>query len=364
MDESAINESVLNNCQIALRQFLDISEITPALGKYGMLTSSDRDFLSEQSPLTRVGKIDYILKILPSKGWNWFENFITALNESVKGTGSAHTDLVRTLRIEELQAKPGRTDLQILVQNEYYRFQASSYATETVLQAKKSNFHHLQATRPDDSAPRESASNALLKIADATHQIKQIVEDTQRQLLVLKNQIELVSFNKSLIQHMKVFRDALMSVQSFYVERFRNCATEKLSGKQLKMAKLIESLTGCDENFDVVKETEEWNKSLKLLEETYEDLEKVLFSLDESQIEQQQLQLKLEGETKEDASKWITDRESIVENGKACFDELVTLIDSNDKKESDLINHVKRRIDAGQKCLDLWRNWVDLRTSL
>jgi len=363
MDKNAINEGALFSCQEMLRKFLDIDRITPALERLDMLTQSDREILSVgSSSLTRIGKIDYLLSILPSKGLNWFENFITALNESVKGTGSAHTDLVRALRREH-RAKRGRIDS--LSQDDYDQSQPSRIASVTGFIAKKSNLHHLQAARSDSASSASPSADVLLKYASATRQIQQIVEDTQRQQQVLKNQIRLVSLNKSLIQHIKMFQDTLMNVQSFYVERFRNHATnEQLSGKQLKMAKLIESLTGCDENFDVVKETEEWIESLKLLEETYEDLEKVLFSLEDSQIEQQQLQFKLEGETKEDASKWIADREGVVENGKACFDELVTLIDSNDTKESDLINNIKRRIDAGKKCLDLWKKWVDLRASL
>jgi len=54
------------------------------------------------------------------------------------------------------------------------------------------------------------------------------------------------------------------------------------------MAKIIENLTGCDENFDLVKEIEEWNKTLKLMEENYDKMKEVLFSLDESQIKWQQ----------------------------------------------------------------------------
>lgn len=373
MDQNTeINESVLLSCQEMLRKFLDIDRITPALENHDMLTRSDREVLSKQSSsLTRVGKIDYFLSILPSKGLNWFEKFITALTESDKGTGSAHTDLVRALRRLQ-RAKRGQIDS--LAQGDYDQSQPSRIASVTGFIAKKSNLHHLQAARPHSaSSASPSVNDVFVKYASATRLIQQIVEDTQkkivedtqRQQLVLKNQIRLVSLNKSLIQHIKMFQDALMNVQSFYVERFRNYAANKqLSGKQLKMAKLIESLTGCDENFDVVKETEEWIESLKLLEETYEDLEKVLFSLEDSQIEQQQLQFKLEGEAKEDASKWIADREGVVENGNACIKELVTLIDRNDTKESDLIDNVKKRIDAGKECLDLWKKWVDLRASL
>jgi len=44
-EENRINESVLFYCHDMFRQFLDITRIIPFLGKYGLLTPSDREVL-------------------------------------------------------------------------------------------------------------------------------------------------------------------------------------------------------------------------------------------------------------------------------------------------------------------------------
>jgi len=287
---------------------------------------------------------------------NWFEKFITALTESAEGTGSAHTDLVRALKREKAKRErvpnpPAQDD----------QFKPSRIANLTGAFVVQSNLSHLQAARTDLVSP---VSPSILRKQEATDQK---IVDLEKKQLALENQIRLVFLNESLIKHMKLFRDSLINVQSLYVNRFRNDKIDKrtlLSKEQVQMAKIIENLTGCDENFDLVKEIEVWNKTLKLMEENYDKMKEVLFSLDESQIKQQQSQLKLEGEAKGKASRWIAERENVVENAIAYSDELIKLIDVNAESDHDLVGYVQKRIDAGKECLDLWKKWVQLTASL
>ena len=363
MDEDTINEEVLFACHRLFRKLLHIEEIVPCLGRYSLLTSDDRDVLLHPHWTPRM-KIDHILNILPRKGRKWFEIFITALTESAEGTGSAHEDLVRALRREKARRVPNLLD-QCDPQDDQY--QPSKIANQTAWFAEKSNVNHLQAAKAGLASP---ASPPVLR----NHaQDQKIVEDKlredlqtlQKRELMLKNQVKLLSLNESLILQMKMFRDSLLNVQRFYVERFRNYKLNKaslLSKAQLQIARMIETLGGFNETIDLGKEIEEWDKSLKLMNENYANMKEVLFSLDDSQIERQQIELKLQGEAKVEAVRWIESRQSVVENGGACYDELVKISDI--KAESDLISHVKKRIEAGKECLNLWKKWVDLRASL
>ena len=358
-DENLINEQVLFACHKMFRKFLDIEEIVPCLGKHDLLTAEDRDVLLHLN-CTRYKKIDHLLNILPRKGREWFEIFIIALTESTEGTGSAHTDLIRALRREK--AKRDRTP-NSSVQND--QCQPSKIANQTMWFAERSNLSNLQSARAGQAAPGKAspASPSLLRNYPSNTIDIATLEKKQ---LALRNQVKLLSINESLITQIKIFRDSLINVQSFYVKKFRNHKVNKcslLSEAQLQMVRMIESLAGCDETFDLIKEIEEWNKCLELMKENYTKMKEVLFSLDDSQIKKQQLELKLDGEAKKEALSWIEGRQSVVENGVVCYDELVKLNDLI-KVESDITDQVKMRIDAGKDCLKLWKDWVNLRSSL
>ena len=351
-EENVINEKVLFSCHDTFRNNLDISELIPCLGKHGLLTANDREvFLNRE--FTRTYKIDYLITNLPRKGKDWFEMLITALRESAKGTGSAHTDLILALRREKAKRK------QIPdVSSPDSRRKPSKIANDTNWPTEKSDLNHLQAARSGSASPASRSPTT----ASRRNQDLRALEKSN---LTLKNQIKLVSLNESLIKHMKTFRDALFILQSFYVEKFQPkiCEDSKkpvhLNEAQLKTARIIESITGCDENFELNQEIDKWNKHLESLESNYAKTKEALFSLDDSKIKHQQLQLKLDGKDKEEFLSWIKGRESFVENGVSAFNELVKLTD-----ESHLIDDIKIRMDAGGELLNLWRDWMNLRASL
>lgn len=357
-EENNVDEKVLMTCHGIFRKFLDVDLIFPYLGRNNLLTQCDREVLSNQY-FTRTRKIDHLVEILPRKGGGWFEIFINTLQESAEGTGSAHTDLIRALRREK--AKLERV-IPPTAQDDQYKPSRISNTTSWI--AEKSSLNHLQALA--GSAFPATPPALRKRVANQ----EDLVHTLERKQKALKHHIKLVHLNEQLIEHMKTFRDTLITVQSYYVSTFRNYdkvnRLSLLSEAQLQMARIIESLTGCDENFDLIKEIEEWDKNLQLMQESCTEIKDVLYSLDDRQIKQQQIELKLDGQNKDAAEEWIRGRESVVENGTICFQELTKLIDQNVAKESDLklIEDVKKRIEAGKECLQLWKNWVELRASL
>ena len=354
--ENSISEKALNFCHDMFRQNLDIDGLIPCLGKHDLLTPSDREvFLNRE--FTRTYKIDYLITILPHKGRDWFEMLITALKESDKGTGSAHIDLILALRREK-----ARREQVPNVSSPDNKRQPSKIAHDTNWPTEKSNLKHLQAARSGSASPASrspfSRSPSAMARRNQDQSLHEDIQTPEKTLLALKNHIRLLSLYESLIKHMKTFRDALFVLQSFYVEKFQSKSSQ-LNQTQIRVAKMIENITGCDENFELVQEIDTWNKHLESLEENYAKTKAALYSLDDSQIKRQQLQLKLTGEHKEKFSDWITGREKFVENGFACFNELTKLTD-----ESLLIADVKIRIDTGRELLNLWRDWMNLRASL
>lgn len=355
-EENAINEKVLFRCHEMFRHNLDISELIPCLGKHNLLTADEREQVLINQQLTRTYKIDYFMGILPRKGKDWFEILITALKESAGGTGSAHIDLVLALKREKSKLK------QIPdVSSPDNRRQPSKIANDTNWPTEKSDLNHLQAARSGSASPA-SRSPTMAKASRRNPDLQAL----EKANVTLKNQIKLVSLNESLIKHMKTFRDSLFILQSFYVEKFQPklCGEEsgkpvQLNEEQLKMARMIENITGCDKNFELVQEIDKWNKHLESLESNYAKTKEALFSLDDSRIKHQQLQLKLDGKDKEEFLSWIKGRESFVENGVSCFNELEKLTD-----EPPLIDDIRIRMEAGRELLNLWKDWMNLRASL
>lgn len=361
----AMDRTVLSNCHDMFRQLLDIPEIIPHLAKYDLLTDNDKDKLTNQQT-SRSTKIDYVMQILPRKGSGWFEKLINALRESSRGTGSAHIDLVLALRSKKAAAKGERVPDRPSLDNKSGFGHPSKIADETSWPTEKSNLtgDDLQPAKPglaSSASPSDSTSQK-----ERTVSYENVVDDLrilEKTYLTLQNQIRLVSLYESLIRHMKTFRDALIVLQSFYVETFRNHGeASQMNETQVKMASMIENIIGYDKNFELGQEIDKWNKYLELLECNCAKTKDALFSLDNNKIKQQQLQLRLEDKDKEEFSGWIKERNSFVKNGEACFNELVKLTDV--KTDPNLIDDIKIRMRAGKKLLDLWKEWMDLRASL
>ena len=338
-DEKA---KVLNKCIRCILNFLDLHQILPSLIQKGMLTTEERETLYDMNNrYTRENKINHLIMILPRKGFQWYERFIAALTESSNGTG--HMDVVRALN-RELAGSDSPPLKRSRSESKWQPSEisgATSEFVESTVAAKAS----------------ESISQSMSSILQRVHQ-------TEIQLKLLENHVKLLSLTKSLIDRMEQFRLALILLQKIYVTKYRNRDSGNKRDIDTKLEQIFKQLTGCNENFDLVVEMDEWEKgSIEPLQEECVKLQTTLFSLNYDNIAKQQAELKLHGQREEDAKQWIKDRQDVVKYGYDCLNELAKLGDKIDDKDI-LLDHVEMRHEAGKQCLASWSELIEFKSVL
>ena len=148
------------------------------------------------------------------------------------------------------------------------------------------------------------------------------------------------------------------------LKKYRSRSSGNTRDIDVTLEQIIKKLTGCNENFDLVMEIQEWEKgSIEPLQEECEKLQKTLFSLNYDDIAKQQAELKLHGQREEDAKQWIKGRQEVVQIGYDCLNELDKLGDKIEDKEI-LVDHVKRRHEAGKECLAYWIEFIEFKCVL
>jgi hypothetical protein len=82
-------------CNTQFHDLLNLEMLFPHLVQEGLLTRREMERLQSLSPTFRDddSKIDYLLKILPSKGKNALKRFVRCLHRTQEGT--AHDELIR-----------------------------------------------------------------------------------------------------------------------------------------------------------------------------------------------------------------------------------------------------------------------------
>ena len=94
-------ERLLSSCNTRLHDLLNLDMLFPHLVQEGLLTRREMERLQSSSPVFTDdddAKIDYLLKILPTKGKNALRRFVRCLHRTEDGT--AHDELIRYM-IEE-----------------------------------------------------------------------------------------------------------------------------------------------------------------------------------------------------------------------------------------------------------------------
>jgi len=80
-----------------IRRRLNLVEILPFMNQSGMLTD-DELYRLQDTNRTTGERIDFLIRILPSKGENWWSKFLQCLTESSTHPGlSAHRELANLL---------------------------------------------------------------------------------------------------------------------------------------------------------------------------------------------------------------------------------------------------------------------------
>jgi len=111
-----------------IRTTLNLMGIIPFFNQTNMLTD-DETYRLKNTNYPEGERIDLLIQILPSKGYNWWDNFLWCLNESSTRPGlAAHGDLANQL-VEDLR-KQQEVSCELL---------ATMYAATYVIQIKLSN---------------------------------------------------------------------------------------------------------------------------------------------------------------------------------------------------------------------------------
>ena len=90
-------ERLLNMCNTRFHELLNLEMLFPHLVQEGLLTRRETERLQSLSPVfpNDDSKIDYLLKILPTKGKNALRRFVRCLQRTEDGT--AHDELIRCM---------------------------------------------------------------------------------------------------------------------------------------------------------------------------------------------------------------------------------------------------------------------------
>ena len=92
------------------------------------------------------------------------------------------------------------------------------------------------------------------------------------------------------------------------------------------------------------------------------EMKKALYSLNSENIEIHQTQLQLRGQLKDEAEKWIEERQQVVNEGQSCLEDLNIMAVEHNQME--IFTQIKDRVQLGEKCLQSWREWIHLRSTL
>ncbi len=94
-------QSILRKISVDLHNTLDVDQIYPNLCQHNLLNDTEQEqFQSSNLSLTRRQKASRFATSLPRKGTDALSRFVTCLDSSTEGTGTAHAQLASRIREE------------------------------------------------------------------------------------------------------------------------------------------------------------------------------------------------------------------------------------------------------------------------
>jgi len=344
---------VIKKCYPEIVELLDIDAIFPHLMKENLLTPNDQEILVCKNS-DNTWKINYLMLIIPRKTENWYDKLIAALEKSCNGTG--HKSLVRALKDNE---EP-----------------LSVHDCSVDMPLSKRKKKYLESSEPSEISSSTNSFLDKVKIVDSASNFSNAKSFSSQlskndiKLEILEKQVTLLSITDALIEHISNFHTVLKELQWIYVTKYRDTtADQNKQEDQKKLAHKLELLfkefIGCSDNFDILVEKSEWQKTLDSLKSDREEIQKTLYTLRYEDIALQQENFKLDGKSKEYAEKWIDERQIVVEKGYNSLTEIKRLVSQlNSEEREKLLPHVQLRHDIGKRCLKCWNEWVKLKSSL
>lgn len=115
-----MEQQALIHCSAILLHSLDIPVILNHLLKDQLVTQDEAERLGDDSDISDVNKVNYLIQILPKKGGDWLNTFIKCLNETTEATGGGggHGKIVKELQnaLKELHIEERKETMKHLEQ--------------------------------------------------------------------------------------------------------------------------------------------------------------------------------------------------------------------------------------------------------
>jgi len=105
MSDDDLKRRALQLCAVELANKMTPDALVPHLDKCNMLTENEKYTLCEDLTKSRPQKVNYLIARLPTKGSEWWKNFIESLRKTIAGT--AHEELANRLEEELVTLKGG-----------------------------------------------------------------------------------------------------------------------------------------------------------------------------------------------------------------------------------------------------------------
>ena len=216
---------------------------------------------------------------------------------------------------------------------------------------------------PDVVEPENETAAKRLKLFTQTS----VDTATDSHKTLMDNQIGLMEATELVKKTTDSFSKAILHLLQLYVDNFRTKKRNnysQLTTVERTLTKIIEDITECTEDIDMIKENELWSHCLNKLEKHHEDVKQVLYSKDAGRMAASQAACSLTGIGAQNAKNWISARKDIVTMGYKYLNEL-TKMHIRDNVVDDTIYHaVDTRVKVGDECLKAWIDWVEQRTKL
>jgi len=339
---------------------LDAGAVFPCLNQRELLTRHDKDTLQNKS-LSNDEKVDYLIHILPTKGKNWWNLFISSLRKSSQGTG--HSDLA-----DELESCLRGNSLSTAQESTAGAVQRR-ISTHSVPSGVSQSVHRIILETPPIPRLWPDIAEEIRPVIQPIVELKNELDVVKYNYKVMLNQVGLMRSCEELIQNTKDFSKALSDLIKYYIDNFKKRKRDAdsralLTPTELEVIQIIEEITECTEDIDMNKEKEEWEKCIRTMEKWMTVLKEALYSEEINNMAEIQKAWKLEGKEAENLYDWICKRRKVVDIGKHYLSKLQKM-DSEEtvifKSMYDIIDH---RVKVGDRCLTAWIEWVSMRTKL
>lgn len=369
MEIEKLQSEVLHRCHTRIINKLNLSQIIPLLDERNLLTIDDTFYLKSESK-SPAERVSYLINILPTKKYGWWNGLIESLKNSSKGT--AHNELAEYLEEELLHDL--KDDAEANIDGDTRETSREHYATVAPLSGnreRRQSVHTASKITEEicafGSNPYMFSKKSNVEESFKVKKFKKELDEVKYKYQVMVNQVKLIQLLELLIDKSTEFSVALSGVLELYVIHFKSRKEEKLllSESEGKIIQIIKTVTECTETINMDEEKGKWDQCLTQMRKQLVYHKEILYSTDTHEMAKLQKKLSLRDE-EEKAYSWIDERKKVIEASKSCLIDLKKICDGEEASSTfkNICQAVQNRTMVGESCLKAWIDWVEHRANL